>query len=60
MASFIQEVVAIIDRSGSMCGKEADTIGGINATLEIIKQDLKPDEQVKPQAGVTRDCWRNF
>ena len=46
MASFIQEVVAIIDRSGSMCGKEADTIGGINATLEIIKQDLKPDEQV--------------
>ena len=46
MASLIQEVVAIIDRSGSMCGKEADTIGGINATLEIIKQDLKPDEQV--------------
>ena len=30
MASFIQEVVAIIDRSGSMSGKEADTVGGIN------------------------------
>jgi|UniRef100_A0A6C0CDL7 uncharacterized protein YegL len=46
MASFIQEVVAIIDRSGSMCGKEADTIGGINSTLDIIRQDLKPGERV--------------
>jgi len=46
MASFIQEVVAIIDRSGSMCGKEADTVGGINSTLDIIRQDLKPDERV--------------
>ena len=46
MASFIQEVVAIIDRSGSMSGKEADTVGGINSTLDIIRQDLKPDERV--------------
>jgi len=46
MASFIQEVVAIIDRSGSMSGKEADTVGGINSTLSIIRQDLKPDERV--------------
>jgi len=46
MASFIQEVVAIIDRSGSMSGKEADTVGGINSTLSIIRQDLKPNEQV--------------
>ena len=46
MASFTQEVVAIIDRSGSMCGKEQDTIGGVNSSLEIIKQDLKPHEQV--------------
>jgi uncharacterized protein YegL len=44
--SIIQEVVAIIDRSGSMSGKEADTVGGINSTLSIIKQDLKPDEVV--------------
>jgi uncharacterized protein YegL len=44
--SIIQEVVAIIDRSGSMSGKEADTVGGINSTLAIIKQDLKPDEVV--------------
>ena len=34
----IQEVVAIIDRSGSMAGKESDTIGGINATVEELKQ----------------------
>lgn len=46
MASFIQEVVAIIDRSGSMSGKEADTVGGINSTLDIIRQDLKLDERV--------------
>lgn len=46
MALFTQEVVAIIDRSGSMCGKEEDTIGGVNSSLEIIKQDLKPNEQV--------------
>ena len=46
MASFIQEVVAIIDRSGSMSGKEADTVGGINSMLYIIRQDLKLDEQV--------------
>lgn len=46
MALFTQEVVALIDRSGSMCGKEEDTIGGVNSSLEIIKQDLKPNEQV--------------
>jgi uncharacterized protein YegL len=46
MTSFIQEVVAIIDRSGSMCGKEQDTIGGVNSSFEVIKQDLKPNEQV--------------
>lgn len=34
----IQEVVAIIDRSGSMAGKESDTIGGINATIDELKQ----------------------
>ena len=45
-ALFTQEVVAIIDRSGSMCGKEEDTIGGVNSSLEVIKQDLKPNEQV--------------
>lgn len=46
MASIIQEVVAIIDRSGSMSGKETDTVGGINSTLAIIRQDVKPGEIV--------------
>ena len=46
MALFTQEVVAIIDRSGSMNGKEQDTVGGVNSSLEVIKQDLKPNEQV--------------
>lgn len=42
----IQEVVAIIDRSGSMCGKEADTIGGINSTIEELKSN-KGNEIIK-------------
>ena len=42
----IQEVVAIIDRSGSMSGKESDTIGGINSTIEQLKSD-KNNEIIK-------------
>ena len=36
------EVVFILDRSGSMSGLEADTIGGFNATL--AKQKKEPGE----------------
>ena len=42
----IQEVVAIIDRSGSMSGKESDTIGGINSTIEELKSN-KGNEIIK-------------
>ena len=42
----IQEVVAIIDRSGSMAGKEADTIGGINSTIQELKNN-KVNEIIK-------------
>lgn len=42
----IQEVVAIIDRSGSMTGKESDTIGGINSTIEELKNN-KNNEIIK-------------
>ena len=35
----LMEVVFIIDRSGSMSGLEADTIGGFNSTLEKQKQE---------------------
>ena len=43
----IQHVVAIIDRSGSMAGKEDDTIGGINTTFEELKNNPTPDVKVK-------------
>ena len=43
----IQEVVAIIDRSGSMSGKESDTIGGVNATIEELKKNKTEEETIK-------------
>lgn len=46
MTKIIQEVVAIIDRSGSMAGKEDDTIGGINTTLEVLKNDKEKDTEI--------------
>ena len=33
------ELAFILDRSGSMCGLEADTIGGYNAMLEKQKKE---------------------
>ena len=45
--SQIHHVVAIIDRSGSMAGKEDDTIGGINTTFEELKTNPTPDVDVK-------------
>ena len=47
MTTYIQEVVAIIDRSGSMMGKEEDTIGGINETFRILRESKKPNEIIK-------------
>ena len=38
MKNNITEVVFILDRSGSMSGFEADTIGGFNSTLEKQKE----------------------
>ena len=38
------ELVFILDRSGSMAGLEADTIGGFNSLL--AKQRLTPGETV--------------
>lgn len=43
----IQEVVAIIDRSGSMTGKEDDTIGGINSTFDILKNEMTENDEIK-------------
>ena len=38
MKNNITEIVFILDRSGSMSGYEADTIGGFNATIEKQKK----------------------
>ena len=39
MKKGLTEVVFILDRSGSMCGLEQDTIGGFNALLEKQKKE---------------------
>lgn len=39
MKNNITEIVFILDKSGSMAGFEADTIGGFNATIEKQKKD---------------------
>lgn len=38
MKNNITELVFILDRSGSMCGLEADTVGGFNAMIEKQKK----------------------
>ena len=44
MKKNLTELVFILDRSGSMAGLEADTIGGFNAMLE--KQKAEPGETI--------------
>ncbi len=39
MKNNITELVFILDRSGSMCGREADTIGGFNSLIEKQKKE---------------------
>ena len=39
MANKLQEVVALIDRSGSMAGKVTDAVGGFNSTLEVLRHE---------------------
>ena len=43
----IHEIAAIVDRSGSMSGKESDTIGGINTTINELKNDKLEGEIIK-------------
>ena len=40
MKKGLTEIVFILDRSGSMSGLEADTIGGYNSMLDKQKTDL--------------------
>lgn len=44
MKKNLTEIVFILDRSGSMAGLEADTIGGFNSMIE--KQKLEPGDAV--------------
>jgi len=43
----IQEVAACIDRSGSMSGKESDTIGGINVAINELKSSKAEGDTVR-------------
>jgi uncharacterized protein YegL len=47
-----QEVEAIIDRSGSMLGKEIDTIGGINSTIDQLKHDLEEEQNTEVNLSI--------
>ncbi len=50
----LTELVFILDRSGSMCGLEADTIGGFNAMLE--KQKAGPGQALVTTLLFDTDC----
>ena len=41
-----QEICALIDRSGSMRGKQEDTIGGINASIDEIRKNKESNEKI--------------
>jgi len=43
----VQEIVGIVDRSGSMNGKEEDTVGGINSMLEEVKSNKTENDDIR-------------
>tara|TARA_B100000780_G_scaffold92789_1_gene64374 strand:+ start:911 stop:1735 length:825 start_codon:yes stop_codon:yes gene_type:complete len=45
-ATMIQEVVAIMDRSGSMRGKVDDSVGGFNTTLEVLREEQEENTKI--------------
>ncbi|ALH23080.1 von Willebrand factor type A domain containing protein [Chrysochromulina ericina virus CeV-01B] len=47
MAKNIQEIVGILDRSGSMSGKEADTVGGINSMINELKDNSTENDDIR-------------
>ena len=42
-----QEIIGILDRSGSMRGKEEDTVGGINTMINEVKKNKGEDDIVR-------------
>ena len=51
MKKNLTEIVFILDRSGSMSGLEADTIGGFNSMIE--KQGRQTAKRLSPQSFST-------
>ena len=49
-AKDIHEVIAIMDRSGSMNGKVGDSVGGFNSTLDVLRSEQ--DENVDIRVSV--------
>jgi uncharacterized protein YegL len=45
-AIMVQEVVAIMDRSGSMYGKVSDSVGGFNATLDVLREEQEEHTEI--------------
>jgi uncharacterized protein YegL len=43
----VQEICINIDRSGSMMGKEADTVGGINCMLNELKESKNDEDTIR-------------
>lgn len=41
-----QHIALVVDRSGSMSGKEGDTIGGINACIEELKNQKEETDEI--------------
>ena len=41
-----QYIALVVDRSGSMSGKEGDTIGGINACIEELKNQKEATDEI--------------
>ena len=51
MKNNVTELVFILDRSGSMSGFEADTIGGFNATIVTAQSSRVPPKKRTPPEG---------
>ena len=42
-----QEIVAVVDRSGSMRGKEQDTVGGINSIIDELRKTKTEEDEIR-------------
>ena len=58
MRKNLTEIVFILDRSGSMSGLEADTIGGYNSLIE--KQKKEDGEAIFPWCFLMTDRKRHY